>query len=389
MAAALEGIHVVEIANYVAGPYAGMLLSDLGAEVVKVEMPPSGDPYRAWESGTYSSAFYAHNRNKKSIVLDLRSARGREVAQLLAQRADVLTENSRVGARDRLGLGYDALRQRNPRLVYCSITGFGDSGPYVDRPGYDTLGQAMSGLLSQLTDLQRPEPMGISLADHMAGLFAAYGVLGALMAREHTGVGQRVDTSLLQASVALVAENLTRYLASGEVLTRESRARTAQVFAVTDRGGAPFVIHLSSPDKFWLALLDAIGHTELADDPRFATRSARQRNREAVQALLDQAFAQGTRAEWLERLQGHDVPAAPLSSLDEVVADPQVQHLGIVQEVAHPEAGPMRIVKAGVTLGATPLQLRAAPLLDEHRAEILADLGLPPDYLPDSTPAPR
>src|SRR5207244_828162 len=244
---------VVEIASYVAGPFAGLLLGDLGADVVKIEMPPLGDPYRAWESGTYSSAFYAHNRNKKSILLDLRTPRGLEVARALAERADVLIENSRVGAMDRLGLGYETLRQANSRLIYCSITGFGATGPYVDRPGYDTLGQAMSGLLSQLTDVDHPEPMGISLSDHLAGSYAAYGILGALMARERSGQGQRVDTSLLQASVGIVGENLTRYLASGEVLTRESRVRTAQVFAFTDRAGAPFVLHLSSPDKLRLA----------------------------------------------------------------------------------------------------------------------------------------
>lgn len=381
MAAALEGIRVVEIANYVAGPYAGMLLGDLGADVVKIEIPPEGDPYRAWESGLYSSAFYAHNRNKKSIVLDLRSARGREVARSLAQGADVLIENARAGAMDRLGLGYYALRQLNPRLVYCSITGFGDSGPYVERPGYDTLGQAMSGLLGQLTDLEHPEPMGISLSDHLAGLFAAYGVLGALMARERTGVGQHVETSLLQASVAVVAENLTRYLASGEALTRASRARTAQVFAFIDRAGAPFVIHLSSPDKFWLGLLDAVQRSDLATDERFATRAARVQNRAAVQRLLDEIFATGTRNEWLARLQAHDVPCGPISTLAEVAEDPQVQYLGLVREVVHPTEGPMRVMGAGVTLGLSPLQMSAAPVLDEHRETILAEIGLPPDYL--------
>jgi crotonobetainyl-CoA:carnitine CoA-transferase CaiB-like acyl-CoA transferase len=381
MTSALEGIKVVEIANYVAGPFAGLLLGDLGAEVVKIEMPPGGDPYRAWETGTYSSAFYAHNRNKRSIVLDLRNPKGLEVARALAERADVLIENSRVGAMERLGLGYDALREKNPRLIYCSITGFGATGPYVDRPGYDTLGQAVSGLLSQLTDMQQPQPMGIALADHLAGLYAAYGILGALAARDRTGEGQRVDTSLLQASMGVVAENLTRTLASGEALTRESRVRTAQVFGFTDRDGRPFVIHLSSPEKFWLSLLDAVGHPELASDPRFATRPGRQANREAIEELLSGIFAQGTREEWLERLQAHDVPCGTLSSLDEVIADPQVQHLGLIQEVSHPQIGPMQVVASGVSLGSTPLHLSAAPQLDEHRGELLQELGFPADYL--------
>ena len=206
-------------------------------------------------------------------------------------------------------------------------------------------------------------------------------MLGALMARERTGQGQRVDTSLLQASIGIVGENLTRYLASGEVLTRDSRVRTAQVFAFTARDGAPFVIHLSSPDKFWLALLEAIDHSELAADPRFANRAARQQNREAIQEMLTGIFAGGSREEWLERLQAQDVPCSPLSTLDEVAADPQVQHLGLVHEVAHPQVGPMRIVGSGVTLGDTPLRASPAPLLDEHREEVLSALGFPADYL--------
>jgi formyl-CoA transferase len=381
MTAALEHVRVVEFTNYVAGPFAGLLLADLGADVIKIEMPPQGDPYRAWESGTYSSAFYAHNRNKRSIVLDLRKPRGLEVARALAEKADVLIENSRVGAMDRLGLGYETLRQVNPRLIYCSITGFGSTGPSVDRPGYDTLGQAMSGLLSQLTDVDRPEPMGISLSDHLAGMYAAYGILGALMARETTGVGQRVDTSLLQSSIGIVGENLTRYLASGEVLTRASRVRTAQVFAFTAQDGKPFVIHLSSPDKCWLALLDAIGRADLAPDPRFVTRAARQQNREVIQELLDGTFAQGSRADWLAKLQAHDVPCGPISTLDEVAVDPQVAEIGMVQDVTHPSAGTMRVVRSGVTLRDTPLRMTAAPLLDEHRAEILAEAGFAADYL--------
>jgi len=378
---ALDGTLVIELANYVAGPFAGLLLADLGARVVKVESPPAGDPYRAWESGTYSSAFFAHNRNKESIVVDLRSERGLEVARRLVDKADVLVENLRVGAMDRLGLGWDQVRVANPRLIYCSITGFGSSGPYVDRPGYDTLGQAMSGLLGQLTSLSRPEPMGVSLSDHLAGLYAAYGILGALSARERTGEGQRVETSLLQASAAVVGENLTRYLASGEELTRESRARTAQVFAFTDRDGAPFVIHLSSPDKFWTSLLAAIDRTDLADDPRFADRSARQRNREAIVDLLTGIFSRGTRSDWLARLQSHDVPCAPINSLVEVVQDPQVRHLGIVREIARPETGAMRVIASGASLSATPAPMRPAPLLDEDRESILAELGFPADYL--------
>ena len=194
MAGALAGIRVVEFANYVSGPYAGMLLGDLGAEVIKIESPDGGDPFRGWGRVEYSPTFGSVNRNKKSVVLDLKSEHGVSSARALIRTADVLIENFRIGTMERLGLGYDAVARENPRLVWCSITGFGSDGPYASRPGYDTVGQALSGLLSLLTDLDRPRPMGISLSDHLAGMVACNGVLGALVARGRTGQGQRVVT---------------------------------------------------------------------------------------------------------------------------------------------------------------------------------------------------
>jgi crotonobetainyl-CoA:carnitine CoA-transferase CaiB-like acyl-CoA transferase len=381
MSGALAGVRVVELASYVAGPYAAMLLGDLGAEVVKIEPPPNGDPYRGWESGNYSSTFYSANRNKRSILLDLRAPAALEVARKLIDTADVLIENARVGAMDRLGLGYETLRQTNPRLIYCAITGFGPSGPYIHRPGYDTLGQAMSGLLSLTTDVDAPEPVGISYSDHLGGLFGAYGVLAALAARERTGEGQRVDTSLLQASLAFIGESMTRYLATGDVPLRQTRVRSAQVFAFKDRDGKPFVIHLSSPAKFWQGLVETVGRPELAEDSRFATRPARQKNREALVGILEPIFATATRDEWLAKLEAADVPAGPLSTLDEVVADPQVQHLDMIHDVTHPTEGTMRLVSSGVKFAGTPTQLNAAPTLDEHRATILSELGFPADFL--------
>jgi crotonobetainyl-CoA:carnitine CoA-transferase CaiB-like acyl-CoA transferase len=377
---ALEGIHVVEVASYVAGPYAAMLLGDLGAEVVKIE-PPAGDPYRGWDDSPYGPIFASSNRNKRSIVLDLRSPTGQKVARKLVDRADVLVENARAGAMDRLGLGYETLAAANPRLIYLSITGFGGSGPYAHRPGYDTLGQAMGGLLSLLTDMDDPRPMGMSLADHLAGLYGAYGVLAALAARERTGQGQKVDTSLLQATVAFVNESMTRHLATGEVPLRETRVRAAQVFAFKARDGRPFVVHLSSPDKFFQGLLAAAELPELADDPRFATRSARQQNRETLIAILQPIFVTADRAHWLARLEAEDVPAGPMNRLDEVVADPQVQHLEMVRAATHPTEGPQKLVASAVRLDSTPTCLEVAPTLDQNRDEILAELGFPADYL--------
>ena len=248
---ALTGITVLEFANYVSGPYAGMMLADLGAEVIKIEPPGGGDPFRGWGAADYSATFGSVNRNKKSIILDLKTPDGIAAARALASKADVLIENFRPGAMERLGLDYAALRQSNPRLIYVSITGFGSSGPYADRAGYDTVGQAMSGLLSVLTDLSNPEPMGISLSDHLTGMMAAYGVLGALMARERSGRGQRVETSLLAATIAFLGENAARFFETGNRPTRETRARSAQVYAFTDSERRGFVVHLSSPAKFW------------------------------------------------------------------------------------------------------------------------------------------
>ena len=382
MTGALEGIKVLEIASYVAGPFAGGLRADLGADVIKIEGPPHGDPYRGWAAGNYSAMFCSLNRSKRSLLLDLKSPRGAEVGGRLARQADVIVENSRPGAMERLGLGYEAVRADNPGVVYCSITGFGLTGPYRDRPGYDTVGQAMSGLLSLLTDLDSPQPMGISLSDHLTGLFAAYGVLAALAARGRTGKGQRVDTSLLQATTAFLAENTARFLLEGgKPPTRRTRARTAQVYTVLDAAGSPFVIHLSSPDKFWHGLLHAIGRSDLLGDERFATRQLRIQNREAIQEILDAAFATGSRDEWLERLRARDVPAGPLNTLAEAMVDPQVQHLGLVEEVEHPTQGRMRLLGSAVNLHDTPTRSGPAPVAGEHTAAVLAELGLPADYL--------
>ena len=379
MPAALEGVRVVEIAQYVGGPYAGALLADLGAEVIKVEAPPEGDPYRGWTSGGYSATFCQLNRGKKSIVLDLRSPEGRQAGVALAATADALIENARPGVMDRLGLGYEALHALNPRLVYCSINGFGSDGPYRARPGYDTVGQAMSGLLSLVTDIEAPRPMGISLSDHIAGLYACYAVLAGLAARERTGEGQHVETSLLRSSLAFLSENMARHLEEGgKAPSRMTRVRTAQVYAFTDRDGAGFVLHLSTPDKFWHGVARAVDRPELIDDPRFRARQDRIRHREDIEAILGPAFAGNTREHWLSRLQANDVPAAALNTLEDVVDDPQVQHAGLIREVTHPTVGTLRMVDSGITMAATPTSIGPAPLLGEHTEQVLRELGLSP-----------
>ena len=373
MAGALAGLTVLEFASYVSGPYAGMLLGDLGAEVIKIEDPKTGDPFRGWGAAEYSATFGSVNRNKKSVILDLKSDQGREAALALADEADVLIENYRPGTMERLGLGWEVLTAANPRLVYCSITGFGRTGPYADRPGYDTVGQAMGALLSVLTDLDNPQPMGVSLSDHLTGIMAAYGVLGALMARHNTGKGQLVETSLLSSTLAFLGENAARYFEEGDVPNRKTRTETAQVYAFIAGDAKPFVVHLSSPPKFWEGLCRVAGHPEWVDDPRFATKADRRKAYDTLQEGFQKAFSTKPRDHWLDGLREVDVPSAPIYTLDEALADPQVQHLGMITELPHPKLGSVKLITGAVNLSDTPAAITSpAPAHGEHTEEILA-----------------
>lgn len=374
---ALSGIRVIELASYVSGPYAGMMLADFGAEVIKIEPPGQGDPFRGWGSETYSPTFGSVNRNKKSIVLDLKSAEGRRLAKELVLRADILIENYRTGTLDRLELGYEDLRQLNRRLIYCSITGFGGYGPYASRPGYDTIGQSMGGLLSLLTDMNDPKPMGISLSDHLAGLVACNGILAALQARSLTGEGQKVETSLLESTVSFLAENAARFFESGTVPDRASRTRLAQVFAFVARDGRAFTIHLSSPLKFWEGLLRAIERPNWKDDPRFTDRKLRIKNYAALHEALSEIFRMEDRDHWLERLEREDVPCGPLYDMKELFSDPQVSALGMRVRMPHPSLGYVDVIRSGVRLSRTPLQVHSvAPELGEHTDALIREVEI-------------
>src|SRR5574342_195075 len=309
MDGALSGIRVIEAASYVTGPFAAQLLADMGAEVIKVEEPKRGDPFRGWGERNYSATFCSLNRNKQSITLDLRTGEGREVALKLAARADALIENFRPGVMDKRGLGYDDVKEINPSIVYCSISGFGPTGPYRDLPGYDTVGQARSGLLSLLTDPGKPQGMGISFSDHLTGMYACYGVLSALMNRVTSGVGQHVETSLLRASVSFIGENAARYFETGHIPRRKHRTTTAGVFAFEDCDGLAFVLHMSSPDKFWENMFEVVGKPEWAADARCNNRKGRIANYDVLVAELQPIFRAGPRDAWLRRLFDKDVPA--------------------------------------------------------------------------------
>lgn len=376
---ALEGLVVVELGRYIAAPFAGKLLADLGADVIKVEDTEHGDPMRVWQSGDrpYSPQFAAYNRNKRGVTLDLKTAEGIEVLHRLLATADVLVENFRPGVTDRLGIGWDHVHALNPRLVYCSISGFGPDGPYVDRPAYDTIISAMSGMYGMVLDPDAPRPAGPAFSDLLSGQFAALAVVAALFARDRTGRGQRIDVSMLGAVLGFLTEAATSFLDTGEVTGRDTRQRRAQAYGLRGSDGRPFVIHMSVPERFWVAVTDTMGVPHLRDDPRFATRSDRYSHYEALETELQRAAAARSRGEWLATLTAADIPCASVNSIDDVFEDPQVEALQLVEEISLPGDGsPMRMAGRFASMSATPMTTRRlAPGHGEHTDEVLAELG--------------
>ncbi len=379
MSGALEGIRILDLTNYIAGPYATMLLADLGAEVYKIETPGAGDPFRTWdkEPKDYSPSFCGLNRNKKSVTLDLKHAEGKEVFLRLAKNTDVIVENLRPGVVDRLGIGYEDIKKINPKIIYCSISAFGQDGPYRDRPGYDTLGQSLSGLLSVLTDMEHPQGPGAAFSDHLAGIYGCYGILAAIAARERTGKGQKVETSLLESTISFLGLSITQYLFSGVIPEKSSRLKSAGVYALVAGDGKPFVIHLSHPPKFWIGVTEVFGRPDLQTDPRTKDRHARIKNHDLISDVLSTAVKSAPRDHWLKLLQEKDVPCAPINNFAEVFEDPQVKHLDRLMKVSDPEFGTLQLVRNGISLSGTPLELTLRPpKLGEHNDETLRSAGL-------------
>ncbi len=374
---ALEGTVVIEVSGHVAGPYAGSLLGDIGCEVIKVELPGEGDTHRGrnpkYEG--YGPSFRVLNRNKKSITLDLKNLEGKKILLRLLEKADILLENFRPETRKRLGLDYEELKQLNPRLIHCSISGYGQSGPYRDRPGFDTIGQALSGMLSLVTDLKNPEVVGVSIADHTSGVFAVYGILAALLARHRTGKGQFVDTSLLQVSLAFIESHIADYLNGGEAVSRENFPR-GRIYCFIASDERPLVIHLSGHQESWEGLVKAVARTDLLKEPKFATRKDRWEHHYEIVGILRIEFRKQPRNFWLEALDENGVASGPIYTADEVFQDPQVQHMGMPKVIDHPTMGSTRLIGSAVNLSDTPPQfIRPAPLLGEHTDEILSRFG--------------
>ena len=367
----LDGFKVVEQGTFITGPAAGMLLGDLGADVIKVEQPGTGDPFRAFKNGLYSPHFQTYNRNKRSIALDTKNDADRAVFDALVADADVYIQNFRPGVADKLGVGEKRLRTLNPRLVYCSISGFGPTGPAASRPAYDTVAQAASGFLGLLVNPENPRVVGPAIADALTGFYAAYGAMGALLERSRTGRGRTVEVSMLEAMTYFNLDAFTHFLQVDEVMGPYSRPRVSQSYVLKCADGKWIALHMSSPEKFWQGLARAIEQPDLFDDPRFATREARIDHQEALIALLGERFRRRTRDDWIARLLPQDVPHAPMYDTSEALEDPQARHLQLMISAEHPVMGRFRTVRSPVSFdGERALDVRPPPTLGEHDDEI-------------------
>jgi len=378
----LAGIRVLDLTRVLAGPYCTMFLGDLGAEVVKVEQPGIGDDTRGWGppfAGGESAYFLCTNRNKKSLTVDLKSADGIALVRRLAERADVLIENFRPGALERLGLGEKELRKINPRLVYASLSGFGADGPMADIPGYDLIVQAWGGLMSVTgTAESGPLKVGVAIIDLVAGLMLGKSIVAALYAREKIGVGQKIDTSLLEAEVAALINAGSNYLIGGKIPGRWGNAHPTIVPYQSFRTADNFLVLGAASEAIWQRLCPALECGELAEDPRFAKNADRVEHRQELIALLEKKFLSRTTAAWVAALTAADVPCAPVQTIDQVFAAPQVLHRNMLVEVEHPTAGTLKLAGIPVKFSATPASVRLPPpLLGQHSADVLSSwLGM-------------
>ena len=382
----LDGVRIVDLTQVMGGPFCTMQLADLGADVIKVE-PPTGDLSRRMGGaelempGDDNAPFFALNRNKRSIVLDLTRERDHAVFVALARTADVLVESFRPGVTRRLGVDYDALAAINPRLIYTSISGFGQTGPYADRPGFDLIAQGMSGIMSVTGEPDgTPVKCGVPIADLAVGLIAANGVLAALVAREKTGRGQYIDTSLFEAALAMSVWETTEYWATGDTPRAMGSAHRLSAPYQAFRTSDGYITLAALTPVQWIELCATLDRPALARDPRFETNAARMANRAALVCEIEAALSGRTTAEWVDRLIAAGVPAGPIHDFAQVFADPHTHERRMVEDVEHPVAGRVHTLGFPLKMSDTPLRVRRPPpLLGEHSAEILRELGMEAD----------
>jgi crotonobetainyl-CoA:carnitine CoA-transferase CaiB-like acyl-CoA transferase len=380
----LEGIRVLDLSRVIAGPYCATLMADLGADVIKLERPGRGDDMRSWRGGDgMSAAFAAINRGKRGIAIELQHAEGARLAFELARRADVIVENFLPGVASRLGLGYEAVSAANPSVVYASVTGFGQTGPYAKRPGYNTIAQGMSGLMA-LTGMpgQPPTRVGGSVSDLAASLCAFGAVNAALVHRFRTGAGQHLDVNLLASTLSLLPDPVAQYFDTGHAPRRmgNRNANLTPAEAYPTKDGMIQVV-MMNPDQYE-RFCKALGDSMLATDPRFATNDARLTHYDDFRARVEHALAGATTSEWLERFERASIAAGPVYEFDEVFVDAQVTHLGLIAEVEQPGYGTARMLTFPVRASATPPAIRRpAPRLGEHTAQVLGELGVTPSEI--------
>jgi crotonobetainyl-CoA:carnitine CoA-transferase CaiB-like acyl-CoA transferase len=375
----LRGLRVIDLTRARSGPTCVRQLADMGADVVKVEAREDPDV----EFGRHGSDFQNLHRNKRSMTLNLKSPKGVDVLKRLVARADVLVENYRPDVKHRLGIDYDTLSAINPRLIYASISGFGQTGPYRDRPGYDQIAQGLGGLMS-VTGLpgQGPVRVGIPIADLTAGVFLAQGVLVALLERERSGKGQWVHTSLLQAMITMLDFQATRWLIEGQIPPQAGNDHPTGIPTGVFRTADGHMNIAASGQHMFKRLCGVLGTESLVDDPRFAAPKDRSRNRKELNAELEKAFVKRTSREWVEALNAAGVPCGPILNIEEVFEDEQVQHLGMAAEVKHPALGTLKVQNLPVVLSRTPGAVRtAAPETGEHTEAVLEELGYTSDEI--------
>ncbi len=386
----LDGVRVLDLSRILAGPWATQVLADFGADVIKVERPGVGDDTRTWGPpylqdaegrDTRESAYYlCANRGKRSVAIDFTTAEGQALLRELVMQCDVLVENYKVGGLKKYGLDFTSLQAINPRLVYCSITGYGQDGPYAQRAGYDAAIQAIGGLMSVTGEPDGapgagPQKVGVAATDLMTGMYAATAILAALRHAERTGVGQQIDLALLDTQVAWLANQASNYLVGGVVPTRQGTAHPNIVpYQVMPAADGYFMLAVGNDGQF-ARLCEVIGEPQLASDPRYATNNARVAHREELVPYLQQRLRTRPAAQWLEALEKAVVPANPVNRIDQVFDDPQVQARGLRIELPHAGGGSVPMVRNPLKFSATPLQYRqAAPVLGQHTREVLDEV---------------
>lgn len=375
----LRGIKVIELTQYIAGPFAGQQLADFGADIIKIERLGSGDPFRNYVGGRdiqdYGIHYRSYNKNKKSVTLDLQKPEGRDIFRRLAASADVVLENFRPGVMDRLGIGYEALKELNPGIIFCSVSGFSADGPYHDRPAFDTVGQALSGMLYTFVDPDQPKLRGPTLADQATGLQAAIAIMAALYGRSVSGTGARIDISMVDASVGFVPDFHSFYTDAGVAMEPDFRASMSQAFIMRCADGM-ISFQLAGLEQAWGGLCRAVGRPDIAEDPRFAQRLTRMQNWFKLLDVMRPIFLQHTRRYWEEQLGAEGIPYAAVLSIPEVHEDPEVKHSGIFEQVEHPLAGTVTMLRRPARIDRSRGPQQSLPaLLGEHTESVLQDAG--------------